>query len=88
MNIDEFADMLQQAIIEAYKSIMAPFESLAESIADIMNDYYDDIKDTYDFDSDEAINKVSLLLMFLALHKKSRVLLKKHKRIYMRQKIP
>lgn len=89
MNIDEFADVLKQAIIEDYQSIIEPFESLIEPIAAIINDYTESIGDIDYFDSDNAVNKVSLLLKHLTLHNKnSKVRKNKYKRIYMRQKIP
>lgn len=85
MILDELLETLKQAIIEAYKAILNPFENLVDSITD----YYESMEDIAYFDSDDAVNKVSLLLKHLTLHSKmSKVCKKKYKRIYMRQKIP
>lgn len=76
MTVYDLSDALRQAIIEAFKELIRPVEVLAESTADMMNDYHDGTEDIYYFDSAEAINKVSLLLMFLSLHKKIKLLKK------------
>ncbi len=86
--MDEFVVVLKQAIIEVYLTITVPIESLIESMTAMMNDYNEPIGDIDYFDSDKADNKASLLFIFLSLHKKSKVLLQKNKRIYKRQKIP